>query len=258
MNELTMLKPRLVRLKLSGMLENLEERIREALEEKWDYSHFLHRLLTDEVERRDHKQLCRRLAKSGLDPEKTLETFDFAFNPRIHAPAIRELAGCGFIEKSECVFFLGPSGVGKSHLASAIGHEACRRGHDTLYKAAFDLLKWIGAGKGDGTHERRLLQTIRLPLLILDDFGLQPLSESMQADLFEIIKGRYGIASTVITSNRDFSEWPEVFSNPLIASAAMDRLVHRAVKIVIEGRSYRLNAFAQSSKRLTQTAKNGT
>jgi DNA replication protein DnaC len=258
MNELTSLKPRLVRLKLSGMLESLEERIREALEEKWDYTHFLHRLLTDEVERRDHKQLCRRLAKSGLDPEKTIETFDFTFNPKIHAPAIRELAGCSFIEKLENVFFLGPSGVGKSHLASAIGHEACRRGHDTLYKAAFDLLKWTAAGKGDGTHERRLLQIIRLPLLILDDFGLQPLSDSMQADLFEIIKGRYGTASTVITSNRDFIEWPEVFSNPLVASAAMDRLVHRAAKIVIEGRSYRLNAFAESSKRLTSSAKNGT
>jgi DNA replication protein DnaC len=258
MNELTLLKPRLVRLKLSGMLESLEERIREALEGKWDYSHFLLRLLTDEVERRDHKQLCRRLAKSGLDPEKTLETFDFAFNPRIHQAAVRELAGCGFIEKAECVFFLGPSGVGKSHLASAIGHEACRRGHDTLYKAAFDLLKWIGAGKGDGTHERRLIQIVRLPLLILDDFGLQPLSDSMQADLFEIIKGRYGTAATVITSNRDFGEWPEVFSNPLVASAAMDRLVHRAVKIVIEGKSYRLHAFAESSKRLTPSAKNGT
>lgn len=258
MNELTLLKPRLVRLKLSGMLESLEERIREALEEKWDYSHFLHRLLTDEVERRDHKQLCRRLAKSGLEPDKTLETFDFAFNPRIHAPTIRELASCGFLEKAECVFLLGPSGVGKSHLASAIGHEACRRGHDTLYRAVFDLLKWIGTGRGDGTHERRLLQTIRLPLLILDDFGLQSLSENMQADLFEIIKGRYGSASTIITSNRDFNEWPEVFSNPLIASAAMDRLVHRAVKIVIEGRSYRLNAFAESSNRLTQAAKNDT
>jgi DNA replication protein DnaC len=257
MKEQSMLKPRLVRLKLSGMLENLEERIREALSEKWDYSHFLLRLLTDEVERRDHKQLCRRLAKSGLDPAKTLETFDFSFNPCIHAPTIRELAACGFIEKSECVFFLGPSGVGKSHLACAIGHEACRRGYDTLYKAAFDLLKWIGAGKGDGTHERRLLQIVRLPLLILDDFGLQPLSESMQADLFEIIKGRYGVASTVITSNRDFSEWPEVFANPLIASAAMDRLVHRAVKIVIEGRSFRFDAFAESSKQLTASAKNG-
>jgi DNA replication protein DnaC len=202
MNELTLLKPRLVRLKLSGMLENLEERLRTALSEKWDYSHFLLRLLSDEVERRDHKQLCRRLSKSGLDPEKTLETFDFSFNPRIHAPTVRELAACGFIEKSECVFFLGPSGVGKSHLASAIGHEACRRGYDTLYKAAFDLLKWIASGRGDGTHERRLLQIIRLPLLILDDFGLQPLSDAMQSDLFEIIKGRYGLASTIITGSR--------------------------------------------------------
>jgi DNA replication protein DnaC len=124
-----------------------------------------------------------------------------------------------------------------------------RNGTTPISSSAFDLLKWIGAGRSDGTHERRLLQIIRLPLLILDDFGLQPLSEPMQADLFEIIKGRYGVASTIITSNRDFNEWPEVFSNPLIASAAMDRLVHRAVKIVIEGRSYRMNSFAESSKR---------
>jgi DNA replication protein DnaC len=258
MNEMTLLKPRLVRLKLSGMLESLEARIREALEEKWDYSHFLLRLCADEVERRDYKQLCRRLGKSGLEPDKTLETFDFSFNTRIHAPAIRELASCAFIEKNESVFFLGPSGVGKSHLACAIGHEACRRGYDTLYKAAFDLLKWIGSGRGDGTHEKRLSQAIRVPLLILDDFGLQELSEHMQADLFEIIKGRYGSASSIITSNRDFTEWPEVFSNPLVASAAMDRLVHRAVKIVIEGKSYRLNSFVESSKRLTQTAKTDT
>jgi DNA replication protein DnaC len=258
MNEMILLKPKLVRLKLSGMLESLETRVCEAMEQKWEYSHFLLRLCTDEVERRDNKLMTRRLAKSELAPDKTLETFDFSFNPQIHKPTIKELAMCAFIENNECVFFLGPSGVGKSHLAQAIGHEACRRGFDTLYRNTFDLLKWIGAGRGDGTHERRLLSIVRIPLLILDDFGLRPLNENQQSDLFELIRGRYETASTVITSNRDFDEWQSVFENPLIASAAMDRLVHRAIKIVIEGKSYRLNSFIKKAKRLTQSAKTDT
>jgi DNA replication protein DnaC len=258
MNEMALLKPKLVRLKLSGMLESIETRMREAMEEKWEYSHFLLRLCADEVERRDNKQMRRRLAKSELDPEKTLETFDFTFNPQIHKPTIKELATCSFIEKNECVFFLGPSGVGKSHLAQALGHEACRKGFDTLYRNTFDLLKWIGAGRGDGTHERRLLQIIKAPLLILDDFGLRPLNENQQSDLFELIRGRYETASTVITSNRDFDEWPSIFGNPLIASAAMDRLVHRAIKITVAGKSYRLNSFIKKAKRLTQSAKSDT
>jgi DNA replication protein DnaC len=258
MNELVLLKPKLVRLKLSGMLESLEIRMREAMEEKWEYTHFLLRLCTDEVERRDNKQMCRRLAKSELAPDKTLETFDFTFNSQIHKPTISELATCAFIERNECVFFLGPSGVGKSHLAQAIGHAACRKGFDTLYRNSYDLLKWIGAGRGDGTLDRRLLQITRVPLLILDDFGLRPLNENQQSDLFELIRGRYETASTVITSNRDFDEWLSIFSNPLIASAAMDRLVHRAIKIVIEGKSYRLNNFIKKAKRLTQSAKTGT
>ena len=258
MDNMVLLKPHLVRLKLSGMLESIEMRIREAMEEKWEYSHFFLRLCTDEVERRDNKQMCRRFAKSDLEPDKTLETFDFLFNPQIHKATIRELATCGFIEKKECVFFLGPSGVGKSHLAQGLGHEACRRGFDTLYRDTFDLLKWIGAGRGDGTHDRRLSLIIRVPLLILDDFGLRPLSENQQMDMFELIRCRYEKSSTVITSNRDFGEWPSVFSNPLVASAAMDRLVHRAIKIVIEGKSYRLNSFIGKAKSLTQTAKSDT
>jgi DNA replication protein DnaC len=258
MNEMVLLKPKLVRLKLSGMLESLDTRMREAMEEKWEYSHFLLRLCTDEVERRDNKQMARRIAKSELSSDKTLETFDFTFNPQIHKPTIKEIATCSFTDRHESVFFLGPSGVGKSHLAQAIGHEACRKGIDTLYRNTFDLLKWIGAGRGDGTHERRLTQIIRVPLLILDDFGLRPLNENQQADLFELIRGRYETASMVITSNRDFDEWQTVFSNPLIASAAMDRLVHRAIKIVIEGKSYRLNNFIRRAKRLTPSAKTDT
>jgi len=112
MDDLSFLRPKLSRLKLSGIMETLPLRLEQAMKEKWSFSQFLDLLLTDEVERRDFKQLARRLVKSALDPEKTLDTFDFTFNPQIHQPTIRELATCRFLEKRENVFFLGPSGVG--------------------------------------------------------------------------------------------------------------------------------------------------
>jgi DNA replication protein DnaC len=245
------LKPKLSRLKLSGILETLGGRLEQAQGEKWSYSQFLDFLLSDEVERRDHKQLVRRLLKSELDAEKTLESFDFAFNPRVHEPTIRELAGCAFLKKNENLFFLGPSGVGKTHLAQAIGNEAVRRGHEVLYRRTSALFGWIAAGEGDGSHERRLRSATTAPVLILDDFGLKPLSEAQQSDLYEVICERYERAPTIITSNRDFNEWPMIFANPLMGSAAMDRLVHRATKIVIEGKSYRVDAFVQRARSLS-------
>jgi DNA replication protein DnaC len=258
MSTLATLKPRLSRLKLSGILDTLETRLSQALEEKWDYSQFLEALLSDEVERRDNKQLSRRLARSGLQPEKTLAAFDWSFNAGIHKPTIRELATCAYLERHQNIFFVGPSGVGKSHLAQALGHEACQRSVDVLFRNTFDLFKWIHAGNADGSHERRLQLVISMPLLILDDYGLRSLSESQQADLYEVISGRYERASTIITSNRDFAEWPAVFSNPLMGSAAMDRLVHRAIRITIEGKSYRLSSFVESTKFLTGEANQGT
>ena len=252
MNELAMLKPQLARLKLSGILENLEHRLKEAASEKWTYPHFLLRLFEDEIARRDNKQMGLRLSRSGLDPQKTMEVFDFTFNPIIHEPTIKDLAMGSYIRDKECVLFLGPSGVGKTHLAQALGHEACRRGYDVIFRRTFSLFQWIHAGRADDTHARRLGTAVRVPLLILDDFGLKPLEPQMQDDLYEVICERYEKLPTIITSNRDFSEWPEVFSNPLMGSAAMDRLVHRAVRIVIDGKSYRMDNFVRREKELTQ------
>ncbi len=248
MDELSLLKPKLTRLKLSGITETLSLRITQGMNEKWSFSQFLDMLLSDEVERRDFKQLGRRLTRSGLEPDKTLESFDFRFNPRIHEATFRELATCGFLQKHENLFLVGPSGVGKSHLAQALGHEACRRGHEVLYRRTAAVMDWVTAGQGDGTHGRRMKQVGALDLLVLDDFGLTPLSEAQQTDLYELICERYQKRSTILTSNRDFNEWPMVFANPLMGSAAMDRLVHQALKIVIEGKSYRVDSFVRRSK----------
>lgn len=246
------LKPKLTRLKLSGILETLPLRLEQAMSEKYSYSQFLDLLLTDEVERRDFKQLSRRITKSDLDPQKTLESFDFSFNPQIHEPTIRELATCRFVDQHHSVFFLGPSGVGKSHLAQGVGLAACRKGYDTIFRRTEQLLKWIGSGKGDGSYERRLKQIAATPLLVLDDFGLKPLSQDQQMDLYELICLRYEKQATVITSNRAFAEWPMIFSNPLIGSAAMDRLVDRGIKIVIEGKSYRVHSFVERERHRRQ------
>ena len=247
MDELVLLKPNLKRLKLTGILESLDIRINQAIQEKWSYSHFLHHLLSDEIERRNHKQLQKLLSRSNLEVDKTLELFDFSFNRKIPEKAIKELATCTYLERKQVIFFVGPSGVGKSHLAQALGHAACRRGIATLYRNTYNLFKWLNAGYGDGTHERRMKQVIMIPLLILDDFGLRNLTDKQQADLYEVISERYEKTSTIITSNRDFNEWPAVFSNPLMGSAAMDRLVHRAIKIVIQGNSYRLDSFVNTN-----------
>lgn len=252
-----LINKKLRRLKMPGMAETLEQRLSEAMNEKWSYSTFFEILLTDEIERRSNKQLTLRLAKSRLDQKKTLETFDFAFNAKIQASLFRELALCAFIEKKENVFILGRSGVGKSHLAQALGHEACRRGYDTLFYCTYQLFEWIYAGRGDGTHKKRLAQVIKMPLLVLDDFALQSLYEAQQADLYQLIAERYERSSMIITSNRDFDEWPSLFTNPLLGSAALDRLVHKGIQVIIEGESYRLNQFkkscAKTKKNLTIT-----
>lgn len=242
------------RLKLSGMMGTLEQRLEQAMKEKWSYSALVEVLLTDEVERRNHRQLTLRLSKSHLNQNKTMETFDFTFNTKIQAALIRELSSCTFIGKQQNIFILGPSGVGKSHLAQALGHEACRREHDVVFYCTHQLFEWIYAGRGDGTHKRRLAQVIKAPVLILDDFGLQPLNEMQQNDLYQLIAERYEKTSTIITSNRDFNEWPGIFTNPLLGSAALDRLVHRGIQIIIEGSSYRLEEFKKTCAKAKKSA----
>ncbi len=248
MNDMSQLIPQLKRLKLSGILENLDYHIQKAQNEKVSYTDFLLNLLLEETERRDQNSIKISLKKSGLEYDKTLESFDFHFNPKINEPVIKELSTCHFLKKKENIFFIGHSGVGKSHLAQSIGHEAIRRGHVGAFWNTLSLLRHLNASRGNGTYNLKLKNICKIDLLILDDFGLQDLNQQQQDDLYEIIYGRYNKASTIITTNRDISEWASIFSNPLIGSAVMDRLVDGSVKIDIEGPSYRLNNFIKKNE----------
>lgn len=245
MEDIEHIKLKIKKLKMKGLMNTFEHRLKQASEERWSYSTLLDVVLADEVDQRTNSQLDRRLYKSFLDREKTLEIFNFAFNPKIPAATLKEFFTCKFIDENQNIFLIGPTGTGKSHLAQAFGHEACRRGIDVLYYRCHKLFDWIHSGRGDGSHKKRLGRIIKVPLLILDDFGLQSLPEIQQEDLYEVICQRYEKKAMIITSNRDIGEWAAVFANPLIGSAAMDRLVHRGVEIVLEGKSYRLDQFQQ-------------
>lgn len=231
--------PALKRLRLSGILETLDVRNDQAIEGRWSYIEFLARLVEDEVERREQKQLGLRLRRAAVDTTKTLEGFDFSFNPAINRQQVLDLAACTYIRKKRNVLICGPTGVGKTHLAQALAHEACRRGYDVLFISTQRMLQHIHGGRADGTFERRLQSYLRPDLLVLDDFGLKPLRPPGPEDLYDVINERYERASIMLTSNRAASEWPDLFGDPLLASAGLDRLADNAHTLVITGTSFR-------------------
>jgi DNA replication protein DnaC len=247
MSPIDELVPLLKKLRLSGVLHTLELRTKQAVEDDLSHAEFLLRLLNDEVERRDSKQLEQRIRRASFEHAKTLEDFDFHFNASIPKAKIVDLATCAFVERRENVLLVGPTGVGKSHIAQALGHRACRAGSTALYTAAHEMLTQLRAARADESYERRLLRFTTPDLLIIDDLGLRPLTRDEPIDLYEIIRRRYERASTVITSNRDVPELGALFGDPLLASAAMDRLLHGAHVIVIEGASFR-NPPARSAR----------
>lgn len=236
------LTPYLTKLRLSGVLQTLEVRNRQAIDGHWSYVEFLSRLLEDEVERRGQKQLTLRLRRSAVNSTKTIETFDFNFNPAINRQQVLQLASCDFVRRKRNVLIYGPSGTGKTHLAQALVHEACRQGFDALFTPTHKMLQYIHGGRADGSLDRRLQTFLRPDLLVLDDFGLKPLQPPGPSDLYDIIDGRYEKGSIVWTSNRAPAEWPDVFLDPLLASAGLDRLGDHAEVLIITGASYRAQA----------------
>ena len=247
--------PFLKRLRLSGILQTLEVRNQQAIEGQWSYIEFLARLLEDEVERRAQKQLQLRIRRAAINTTKTLEGFDFNFNPSVNRQQVLDLSTCSYIGRRRNVLICGPTGVGKTHLAQALTHEACRRGHTALFVNTYKMLKHINGGRADGTLERRFQTYLRPDLLVLDDFGLIPLHPPAPEDLYDVINERYERGSILLTSNRAPEEWPELFGSPLLASAGLDRLVHRAHMVVITGTSFRAHGTHDPGKEVAVESK---
>jgi DNA replication protein DnaC len=242
------LAPKLKQLRLSGILATLSAREQQAIDGQWAYGEFLERLLEDEVERRAQKQLALRVRRATLNTSKTLEDFDWSFNLSISRQQVLRLATCEYIRRKRNLLICGPTGVGKSHLAQALAHEACRQGFDVLFVNTHKMLQHIHGGRADGSVEKRLASYLRPDLLILDDFGLKPLSERMPADLYDVMNERYEVGSILVTSNRAPEEWPDLFGDPLLASAGLDRLAHQAETLVVTGRSFRAGRVASSTE----------
>lgn len=233
------LVPILKKLRLSGVLKTLDLRTQEAVDGTISHSDFLFRVCCDEVGRREAKQLEMRLRRASFESTKHLEDFEWSFNPKIPKGKLVDLATCNFVEKQENVLLIGPTGVGKSHLAQAIGGRACRAGHSVVYVSAHRMLSTLRASRADQSYEKKLLRFTSPELLIVDDLGLRPLEGEEPIDLYEVIRQRYERGSMILTSNRALEEWYPLFPDDLMASAAMDRLLHHAHVVVIEGHSFR-------------------
>jgi DNA replication protein DnaC len=250
MNPLPELVPYLKQLRLSGILDSLEARNRQAIEAKLAYTEFLALLIEDEVARRDQKKFALRLRRAAFRASKTLEQFDFERLPQLNRALVHELATGRYLSDRTPVLIVGPCGTGKSHLAQALGHCAVRQGVDVVFTTCAGLTASLNAARAVGSYERRLAQLARVPLLIVDDFGLKPLRPPADEDLHDLIAERYEQAATIVTSNLDFSEWDQAFpANRLLASATLDRLRHNAYCLVLDGQSYRAPKLGPASAR---------
>lgn len=251
MNPMPELSPLLKQLRLSGILDSLESRTREAIENKFPYPDFLAVLIHDEVARREQKKFNLRLRRAGFRSNKTLAQFDFDFNPLIDQTLISELAACRFIEEKVAILIVGPCGTGKSHLAQALGHCAVQHGYDVLCTTQSQLLGSLNAARAINAYERRFQILARVPLLIIDDFGLKPLRPPQDEDLHDLVAERYEQTATIVTSNLDFAEWGDAFPNRLLGAATLDRLRHGAYRIILEGESYRAPKPLPASRKST-------
>ncbi len=238
-NPMPELSPLLKRLRLSGILDSLDKRNREAIESKMSYPDFLSMLIADEVARREHRKFNMRIRRAGFRSTKTLEQFDYDFNAAIDQALITELASCRFIAEKVAVLIAGPCGTGKSHIAQALGHAAVREGHDVLFTTQSQLLGSLHAARAINAFERRFQAFAKVSLLIIDDFGLKPLRSPQDEDLHDLVAERYEQTATIVTSNLDFEEWGDAFPNRLLGAATLDRLRHDAYRLTLDGESYR-------------------
>ena len=235
-------------LRLGGMATVLETRLRQAQAEAMAPIDLISCLVTDELTRRSDRLLERRRKQAAFrDPQRTLDNFDFSFNPKMNRSLVFDLATCTFIGKREDALFLGPGGTGKSHLAQAIGQAAIQQGHRVLYRETHVLLDDLSEAVADGTRKEFMESLTTVPLLIIDDFGMRKLPMTAAEDLLEIVMRRYERASTLLTSNRPVEDWGKLLGDVAAVSAMLDRLLHHGHVLKCGPRSWRTKAIPASA-----------